>query len=511
MGGGRPGLASNKQASAVLAALQELMRAGVGAGFGAGPGVGTAAPPGATISGSSTAPTVSGAAPSFRAVVAGLTALQNLPQVLEPGAAGAQGGAVGFATTSDSVEESARDPISHTIACPGGFDLRSLKDGGINRLLGDDAPVEMGSLDEMLVDIVAMMFDFILDDDDLPNAMKALIGRLQIPVLKVAILDRTLFSRRFHPARKLLNTLAEAAFGWDEVAGADDSLFRKIDELVHRVLDEYDDDIAVFSDVLFALQAFLDGEARERQERIERQAAAMTNRERLDDAKLTVKQEIRTALSGVVLPPIVKLFVTRGLGVDANVQPDISHCSARPGDLYLLFTDGLSDMVEHRQLEAVTKCYQSAPDVLVDTLIKVANENGGKDKISAVVARVNKAFPLRKRWYVRKSISGKIQFSGRTDVGRKREHNEDSIAIAAVTGALIVADGMGGYLREKSLVRWRWRRRWRIWGTALNQLSPQARMRNHAWPTPTCNWRASNLFGHQNIANAQATNPRQAV
>ncbi|MGK0170812.1 MAG: hypothetical protein ACI9W2_002539, partial [Gammaproteobacteria bacterium] len=137
-------------------------------------------------------------------------------------------------------------------------------------------------------------------------------------------------------------------------------------------------------------------------------------------------------------------LVTRGLGVDANVQPDISHCSAHPGDLYLLCSDGLSDMVEQRQLEAVTKRYQSDPDLLVDTLIEAANNNGGKDNISAVVARVNKAFPLPKRWYVRKSISGKIQFAGRTDVGRIREHNEDSIAIAAATGALIVADGMGG-------------------------------------------------------------------
>ncbi|MGK0169240.1 MAG: hypothetical protein ACI9W2_000960, partial [Gammaproteobacteria bacterium] len=329
---------SDEQARSVLVALQELMRAGVGTGFGAGPRAGTAVPPGATISGPSTALTASGAAPTFAAFVAGLTALQNLPLVLEPGAAGAQGNASGLSTTSGSVEEFADLPISQTSVRPVGFDLRSLKDGGINRLLGHDAPLETGSMDEMLIDIVAMMFDFILDDDDLPNAMKALIGRLQIPVLKVAILDRTLFSRRFHPARRLLNTLAEAAFGWDEAAGADDSLFRKIDELVHRVLDEYDDDIAVFSDVLSALQAFLDDEARERQKRIERQAAAMTNRERLDDAKLTVKQEIRTALSGIVLPPIVKLFVTRYWGGNLVVT------FMRHGQQSRAWTDALATM-----------------------------------------------------------------------------------------------------------------------------------------------------------------------
>ena len=76
--------------------------------------------------------------------------------------------------------------------------------------------------------------------------------------------------------------------------------------------------------------------------------------------------------------------------------------------------------------------------------IKTANENGGRDNISALVGLVNKPFPLHKRWYVSKSISGKIHFAGRTDVGRRRPHNEDSMAIAPDTGTLVLADGMGG-------------------------------------------------------------------
>jgi len=57
----------------------------------------------------------------------------------------------------------------------------------------------MGHVDAMTLDIVAMLFDYILDDRNIPDAMKALIGRLQIPVLKVAMLDKTFFSQKNAP------------------------------------------------------------------------------------------------------------------------------------------------------------------------------------------------------------------------------------------------------------------------------------------------------------------------
>ena len=67
-----------------------------------------------------------------------------------------------------------------------------------------------------VINLVGMLFDFILDDRQLHPVMKSLIGRLQIPVLKVALSDRNFFNRGGHPARKLLNELALAAIGWNE-------------------------------------------------------------------------------------------------------------------------------------------------------------------------------------------------------------------------------------------------------------------------------------------------------
>jgi hypothetical protein len=86
---------------------------------------------------------------------------------------------------------------------------------------------QLGPIDVMTLDIVALLFDFILDDQRIPDALKALIGRLQIPVLKVAMLDKDFFSHKTHPARLLLDALAAAAFGWDASEGHEGGLYLK--------------------------------------------------------------------------------------------------------------------------------------------------------------------------------------------------------------------------------------------------------------------------------------------
>lgn len=154
-----------------------------------------------------------------------------------------------------------------------GFDAGHLGNGQINVLREiRDAGMTgaVASMDAMTLDIVAMVFDYILDDRRIPDAMKALIGRLQIPVLKVAMLDRSFFSQKAHPARRLLDSLADAAMGWDEEEGHDSDLYRRIDELVQRVLSQFDEQVDIFATVL---EEFQDFRAEERQ-----RIAALTSR-----------------------------------------------------------------------------------------------------------------------------------------------------------------------------------------------------------------------------------------
>ena len=74
---------------------------------------------------------------------------------------------------------------------------------------------QIQQVDEDVINVVAMFFDIILDDRNLPLEIQALVSRLQIPILKVALRDRSFFSNRNHPARQLLNEIARTSIGWE--------------------------------------------------------------------------------------------------------------------------------------------------------------------------------------------------------------------------------------------------------------------------------------------------------
>lgn len=127
-----------------------------------------------------------------------------------------------------------------------------------------EAPAKrLNAVDQDLIDVIGMLFDFILDDRNVPDAMKALIGRLQIPMLKVAVLDRSFFGNKHHPARRLLNTLARAAVGWvDDGDRSAKSLYGRIEAAVGRILNDFNDDIGLFAQVYDEFSTFVEREAR---------------------------------------------------------------------------------------------------------------------------------------------------------------------------------------------------------------------------------------------------------
>ena len=137
----------------------------------------------------------------------------------------------------------------------------------------------VGQLDAITIDIVAMLFDFIFDDAKIPDPIKGLVGRLQIPVLKVAMLDKTFFSSKTHPARKLLDSIAQAAIGWGSVVDQDDQLYQELSFIVGRIQIEFERDVQVFTDAINLLGAVV-AERDARAETIaERSADLMRQRE----------------------------------------------------------------------------------------------------------------------------------------------------------------------------------------------------------------------------------------
>lgn len=163
-----------------------------------------------------------------------------------------------------------------------------------------------GAGDEDVINLIAMLFEFILDDRNLPHSLRALIGRLQIPMLKVALIDKSFFSRGNHPARRLLNEIATAALGW---GGRDDyqrdSLYVRVEQIVQRLLNDFVDDPAIFSDLLAEFLAFTSDERRRSELLEQRTRDAEEGRARAELARQRVQQELNQRLLGKTLPEAV--------------------------------------------------------------------------------------------------------------------------------------------------------------------------------------------------------------
>lgn len=187
------------------------------------------------------------------------------------------------------------------------FDLRDQLEQLLARVSTKSGKTRIvGEVDEDVINLVSMLFEFILDDRTLPDSLKALIGRLQIPMLKVAVLDKTFFNRGSHPARRLLNEIASAALGWiDQDDMQRDALYQKIEQVVQRLLNDFVDDPAIFSELLTDFIAFT-GDERRRSELLEQRTRdAEEGRARAELARLQVEQALNERLLGKTLPEVV--------------------------------------------------------------------------------------------------------------------------------------------------------------------------------------------------------------
>jgi hypothetical protein len=165
-----------------------------------------------------------------------------------------------------------------------------------------------GSASEnQIIDIVSMLFDFFFDDQTLPDPIKVLIGRLQIPILKVAILDASFFNHKKHPARKLLDSISKAALGWSENQQREKQLIDKIEKIVEFLLAEFEQDVAVFEQALQEFEQFVKDDNQLIEQNVQQIAHQEEDREKqISDAnnladRLLVKLESKSDFSFEVI------------------------------------------------------------------------------------------------------------------------------------------------------------------------------------------------------------------
>lgn len=211
------------------------------------------------------------------------------------------------------VQPQGEDVINGKISLPK-VNVRGVVSNILRQRESKQGPEKVGQTDSDVINLVSMLFDFILDDDNLPVPVKALIGRLQIPYLKLAIQDYGFFSRGGHPARKLLNELARAGIGLNEDADhlQKDMVFKKIQSTAQRILSEYEKDAALFDELLHDFSQFMQTEVRRSQMIEQRTKAAEEGKAKAQLAEKTALETVRKRLDGKTVPEVVVRLLTDG-------------------------------------------------------------------------------------------------------------------------------------------------------------------------------------------------------
>ena len=142
------------------------------------------------------------------------------------------------------------------------------------------------------------------------DSVKALLSYLHTPFLKIAFIDKGFFEQPEHPARVLLNSLAEAGVRWVSNDGSDQyDIFTKIKTTVFRLLHEFKNDVRIFAELLIEFNAYTNNVAR-RQELMERRALEKAQgEEKLREAKLQVNHEVRSRTDNREMPSAILLLL----------------------------------------------------------------------------------------------------------------------------------------------------------------------------------------------------------
>jgi hypothetical protein len=218
-----------------------------------------------------------------------------------PGGTGhASAGPAGF-----SLLDSLSQLQTGALTLPGGghFELPLLEAASVSNVLRSlqQSPVMQAAspLDAVLVDAVAMLFDVVFDETAIPDRLKAQIARLQIPVLKAAMLDRNFFSQSNHPVRRMLDAIATLAVHLPDSATGNTRL-EAISQVVSRILDSFEQDISVFESAAAELEAL----GTQLEETLE---------ETVDVSLQTDIAQIKQAERAELAPVIVHDFINRAL------------------------------------------------------------------------------------------------------------------------------------------------------------------------------------------------------
>jgi len=174
----------------------------------------------------------------------------------------------------------------------------------IAKTSGGAVTKRINQIAEKTIDFIELIFDAIIDDDEISDTIKALLLRLQIPIIKASMSDQEFFIYDDHPARLLLDTIADAGEG---ITDHTDEMYKQLDKIISTILGEYDLSTETFQNALNTLNAYI-----EEQETITRTKEEEEQKLLLrKHARATVLRALRATTTGKVLPEEVHPLILK--------------------------------------------------------------------------------------------------------------------------------------------------------------------------------------------------------
>lgn len=182
---------------------------------------------------------------------------------------------------------------------------------GVRQIGFDPANTHFSSDEEDAIDLIGILFQSLFEANDLMDDARQMYGRLIVPYLKVALTDDSLFNRRSHPARRLLDAVTEACDGNTGVTPQDQETLNQAGHAVDRVVGEYQDDQAIFELAASELRDHLDQQRRRAELAEKRSAEAIHGRERLQQARRSADGLVASRMAERPLTPAVAHFLDK--------------------------------------------------------------------------------------------------------------------------------------------------------------------------------------------------------
>lgn len=187
------------------------------------------------------------------------------------------------------------------------FDAEAIKQAVLTEIAKTSGGVvtkRINRIAEKTIDFIELIFDAIIEDEDISDTIKTLLLRLQIPIIKASMVDQEFFIYDDHPARVLLDRIAEVGIGVTEHS---DEIYLQLDKIISKLVGEFELQTSSFQNTLDSLNTFIN----EREE-ISRNKEEETQRQVLrEHARSTVLKSLRSITTGKTLPESIHALVLK--------------------------------------------------------------------------------------------------------------------------------------------------------------------------------------------------------